>query len=485
MFEIVACETFCLEDTDTYLEATQALNTDVLSQDTIRFVESVPEGLIPALRRCYNKKVVSCKLLRQTNLHKSAGEGSTLLLEIEIPKNSKDELKYEPGDHIGVFPENSSEIVNGLLERLEGAESPDSPVELQVLKETQTHNGVVRSWSGHERLPRCSLRMLLTRFLDLTTPPSPAILQYLSSCCTEEIDKDKLESLASDSAAYEDWRHLKYPHLLEVLEQFPSCRPSAKMLCAQLSPLQARFYSVSSAPEPHPGQIHLTVAVVQYKTQNGEGPLHYGVCSNYLKRLTSGKEIAIFVRSAPSFHLPIDSGRPIVLIGPGTGVAPFRGFWHSLHHKYKTEGVAIPKLWLFFGCRQRALDLYREEKNLMLEEKIIDREFLALSRQPGLKKTYVQDLVLSVADDMRRILVHEHGHLYVCGDVTMAECVHQAVRTALTKQDSIPKETIDRFLLDMRDENRYHEDIFGITLRTAEVHNRSRATARIRLEKQN
>lgn len=78
-----------MEDTDTYLEATQALNTDVLSQDTIRFVESVPEGLIPALRRCYNKKVVSCKLLRQTNLHKSAGEGSTLLLEIEIPKNSK------------------------------------------------------------------------------------------------------------------------------------------------------------------------------------------------------------------------------------------------------------------------------------------------------------------------------------------------------------------------------------------------------------
>lgn len=75
-----------------------------------------------------------------------------------------------------------------------------------------------------------------------------------------------------------------------------------------------------------------------------------------------------------------------MLIGPGTGVAPFRGFWHSLHHKYKTEGVAIPKLWLFFGCRQRALDLYREEKNLMLEEKIIDREFLALSRQPGLKK---------------------------------------------------------------------------------------------------
>lgn len=69
----------------------------------------------------------------------------------------------------------------------------------QLLKETQTHNGVVRSWSGHERLPRCSLRLLLTRFLDLTTPPSPAILQYLSSCCTDDVDKDKLQSLASVS----------------------------------------------------------------------------------------------------------------------------------------------------------------------------------------------------------------------------------------------------------------------------------------------
>lgn len=76
----------------------------------------------------------------------------------------------------------------------------------------------------------------------------------------------------------------------------------------------------------------------------------------------------------------------MVLIGPGTGVAPFRGFWHTLHHKQKVEGIVVPKLWLFFGCRQRALDLYREEKDIMIDEKIIDREFLALSRQPGLKK---------------------------------------------------------------------------------------------------
>ncbi|CAG2056535.1 unnamed protein product, partial [Timema podura] len=123
----------------------------------------------------------------------------------------------------------------------------------------------------------------------------------------------------------------------------------------------------------------------------GEGPIHYGVCSNYLRNINENEDIHVFVRSASSFHLPNDMTRPIIMVGPGTGIAPFRAFWQ--HRKYQRDnllkaGQTIGKAWLFFGCRQRSLDLYRKEKQDMLEDKVLDKVFLALSREPTIPKTY-------------------------------------------------------------------------------------------------
>lgn len=133
-----------------------------------------------------------------------------------------------------------------------------------------------------------------------------------------------------------------------MLEEFPSCNPPASLLIAHLTPLQARFYSISSSPRKARNEINLTVAVVKYRTQDGEGTEHYGVCSNYLAGLEQDDVIYLSVRkyfklqfyfrksvsyfvlffgSASSFHLPQDSSKPIILIGPGTGIAPFRSFW--------------------------------------------------------------------------------------------------------------------------------------------------------------
>lgn len=99
-----------------------------------------------------------------------------------------------------------------------------------------------------------------------------------------------------ESSAYEDWRHWRLPHLLEVLEEFPSCKPPASLLIANLVPLQPRFYSISSCPTKCQDQIHLTVAVVKYRADDGEGAEHYGVCSNYLEGLEENENIFLFVR---------------------------------------------------------------------------------------------------------------------------------------------------------------------------------------------
>ncbi|KAE8744679.1 hypothetical protein FOCC_FOCC008682 [Frankliniella occidentalis] len=542
----VACETFCLDDDDSFLEATMAFKSESISPSSIRFVDAEPQEIDQGLSRCHNRRVRACMLRRRSNLHGSNASRATLQLELDAG-----DVEYQPGDHVGVFAINRTELVDGIIAHLQQPCDPD------------------KSWEPHPRLPRVSLRMLLARFLDLTTPPTPQLLQWLATQATDPEEQRGLTILATESGAYEDWRHWRFPHLLEVLEEFPSVRPPAALLCAQLTPLQPRFYSISSSPLVHRDQVHLTVAVVTYRTKGGEGPEHFGVCSTYLQHAPVEENVA------PNFHLPTDISRPIIMVGPGTGVAPFRGFWHhrkaqlsgkgrqscdrcdypvrrvfvvpmaifdptfstrswdggwriicsesarfqrtdhaeasrkrehiilvptgkqeyrvkpleertldlavpvskksfsveDLVQFYERSDAAVGSMWLFFGCRQRALDLYKDEKAAMLRDGVLDQ-------------TYVQDLVRRESGAVYRKLVLEGGHFFVCGDCTMAEHVYQTLKLIIQERGAMTDSQVERYMLKLRDENRYHEDIFGITLRTAEVHNRSRESARSRMASQ-
>ncbi|XP_033173190.1 nitric oxide synthase isoform X2 [Drosophila mauritiana] len=479
----LACETFCLDPEESLSDASLALQNDSLTVNTVRLVPSVNKGsLDSSLSKYHNKKVHCCKAKSQPhNLTRlSEGAKTTMLLEICAPG-----LEYEPGDHVGIFPANRTELVDGLLNRLVGVDNPDEVLQLQLLKEKQTSNGIFKSWEPHDKIPPDTLRNLLARFFDLTTPPSRQLLTLLAGFCEDTADKERLELLVNDSSAYEDWRHWRLPHLLDVLEEFPSCRPPAPLLLAQLTPLQPRFYSISSSPRRVSDEIHLTVAIVKYRCEDGQGDERYGVCSNYLSGLRADDELFMFVRSALGFHLPSDRSRPIILIGPGTGIAPFRSFWQEFQVLRDLDPTAkLPKMWLFFGCRNRDVDLYAEEKAELQKDQILDRVFLALSREQAIPKTYVQDLIEQEFDSLYQLIVQERGHIYVCGDVTMAEHVYQTIRKCIAGKEQKSEAEVETFLLTLRDESRYHEDIFGITLRTAEIHTKSRATARIRMASQ-
>lgn len=298
------------------------------------------------------------------------------------------QLDYEPGDHVGIFPANDARIVDGIMAKLTGiAEGVDEVLQLQVLKETHTTNGVAKSWEPHERMPCGTVRTILKRFMDLTTPPSRQLLTVLAGCCESPADVAGLQRLANETSAYEDWKHFRMPHLLEVLDEFPSCRPAAALLLVNLMPLQPRFYSISSSLRRTPDEIHLTVAVVKYQTEDNEGPMHYGVCSNYLERLQAGNKVFMFLRSANNFHLPADSTKPVMMIGPGTGIAPFRSFWQHWRQQLDDDANArLPRASLFFGCRTRALDLYAVEKEEMHKAGILDNVYLALSRDDSIPK---------------------------------------------------------------------------------------------------
>ncbi|CAB0019492.1 unnamed protein product, partial [Nesidiocoris tenuis] len=246
--------------------------------------KNVLNCLFSALSFCHNKKVHRCPLIGKRNLHGKGSARATLLLEIGINGS----IVYEPGDHVGVLPCNKKELVEGIIDHLECPIDPDKPVQLQILKATHTPDGIVKNWTPHDKYPRCSLRTLLARFLDITTPPTPNMLQFFSSCATDEEEQKRLNHLATDSAAYEDWRHWTFPNLLEVFEEFPSVKPLPDLLVAQLTPLQPRYYSISSSPALYSNQIHLTVAVVKYRTQeykmtsfNKQRLLHQSVAGRF------------------------------------------------------------------------------------------------------------------------------------------------------------------------------------------------------------
>ncbi|KAF6206870.1 hypothetical protein GE061_018106 [Apolygus lucorum] len=445
----LACDTFCLDD-ETFLEATSVLQSEAITAASVRFVESTPDDVDKALSHCHNKKVYKCPLIGKRNLHGKGSARATLLLEIGISGG----IEYEPGDHVGVLACNKKELVEGIISHLDCPTDPDKPVQLQNLKATHTPDGIVRNWTPHEKLPKCSLRTLLLRFLDITTPPTPNLLQFFSSCATDEAEQKRLNHLATDSAAYEDWRHWTFPNLLEVFEEFPSVKPLPALLVAQLTPLQPRYYSISSSPALYANQIHLTVAVVKYRTQGGNGPVHYGVASNYLYDLTIGEDLYLYVRSAPNFHLPKSEACPIIMVGPGTGIAPFRGFWqHRLAQRSLNGPGKFGKMALFFGCQQGILDLYREEKTSMVKEGVLSKVYLALSREPSIPKTYVQDLMKLEAKSIYVQLVNEGGHFFVCGDCTMAEHVFKTLRNIIQEQGSMEDPEVDSFMLKLRNKD--------------------------------
>ncbi|KAF7464703.1 Hypothetical predicted protein [Marmota monax] len=396
---------------------------------------------------------------------------------VRLHTNGNQELQYQPGDHLGVFPGNHEDLVNALIERLEDAPPVNQMVKVELLEERNTALGIISNWKDESRLPPCTIFQAFKYYLDITTPPTPLQLQQFASLATSEKEKQRLLVLSKGLQEYEEWKWGKNPTVVEVLEEFPSIQMPATLLLTQLSLLQPRYYSISSSPDMYPDEVHLTVAIVSYHTRDGEGPIHHGVCSSWLNRIQAGEVVPCFVRGAPSFHLPRNPQVPCILVGPGTGIAPFRSFWQQRQFDIQHKGMSPCPMVLVFGCRQSKIDhIYREE-TLQAKNKGVFRElYTAYSREPDKPKKYVQDVLQDqLAETVYRALKEQGGHIYVCGDVTMAADVLKAVQRIMAQQGKLSEEDAGVFISRLRDDNRYHEDIFGVTLRTYEVTNRLRS----------
>jgi len=263
----------------------------------------------------------------------------------------------------------------------------------------------------------------------------------------------QLKELLISSQQVELERYLHGRDLADLLEQYPSGLQTPDELVKMLPRLVPRLYSISSSPAAHPGQVHTTVSVVRYRTHDRD---RGGVCSTLLaERIEPGDRLPIYIQPNKKFRLPEDPAAPVIMVGPGTGVAPFRAF---LHQRRATG--ASGRNWLFFGERRSSTDfLYRDELECMRADGLLTQLDLAFSRDQE-HKIYVQDLMKQNGREVWRWL--EGGAvLYVCGDATrMAKDVDRMLHQIVEEHGGKQREAAESYVQILKDDRRYQRDVY-------------------------
>ena len=369
------------------------------------------------------QKLVAARLEAATPLNRGVSSKDTRQVVFDIAETG---LAYEPGDALGVQPMNCPDTVRAIIECL-GAKD-DSEV------------------AGPDGVKR-GLHDALMRACEIGRPADEAI-EVLASRAVNLAESQRLQALAEGypGAGPEN------ADLLELLRTFPSARPPLQELISALGALQPRLYSISSSPKANPGAVHLTVAAVRYKLRDRA---RKGVASTFLAdRATGSASVPVFVQKSHGFRLPKDDNAPVIMIGPGTGVAPFRAFLQE-----RRMLGAKGRNWLFFGDQHRVSDfLYEEEITGFQRDGLLTALDLAFSRDQA-ERIYVQQRMRERAKELWA-WIEEGAYIYICGSVTMGKDVGASLTAIIARQGGMGTGAAKAYLAKLTKEERYVLDVY-------------------------
>jgi sulfite reductase (NADPH) flavoprotein alpha-component len=360
------------------------------------------------------------RLLTNRKLNANGSQKETRHFEISL-EGSK--LDYEVGDALGVFPANCSELVADILRAL-------------------NFNGEESVKLSDGEFP---LRKAFVDKLDITKP-SPELLKFIAE------HNATLRELLAPERKDDLKKFLWGREIIDLLLATPDAKCSPAEFVALLKKLATRLYSIASSPKAHAGQVHLTVSIVRYESH---GRARKGLASTFLADRAAENPIPVFVQTSHGFRLPTNSDTPIIMVGPGTGVAPFRAFLHE-----RRAVGAKGKNWLFFGEQHVATDFYyRDELEKMFSDGHLTKLSTTFSRDQA-EKIYVQHRMLEYADELWSWL--ENGaHFYVCGDASrmakdVDDALHKIVETAGNKNADNAK----AYVAKLKTDKRYQRDVY-------------------------
>ncbi|WP_413381025.1 assimilatory sulfite reductase (NADPH) flavoprotein subunit [Alkalihalobacillus sp. 1P02AB] len=365
------------------------------------------------------------EVLENINLNGQGSNKETRHLEISLEGSG---LTYKPGDSLGIIPKNDPKLVDLLLGELQWSEDEIVTINKQG-----------------DVLP---LKEALISYFEMTVLTKPLLENLAKLSANEELhsllapeNKDKLKD------------YLNGRDLLDVVQDYGPFSGSIQDFVANLRKIPGRLYSIASSLEANPEEVHLTIGAVRYESF---GRKRNGVCSILCsERIEPGDTLPVYIQSNDNFKLPENPDTPIIMVGPGTGVAPFRAFMQE-----REEIGATGKSWLFFGDQHFVTDfLYQIEWQGWLKDETLTKMDVAFSRDKA-EKVYVQHRMLEHSKELFSWL-EEGAVVYICGDEkNMAHDVHETLISIIEKEGRLSKTAAQEYLANMQQQKRYQRDVY-------------------------
>lgn len=374
-------------------------------------------------------------------------------------------IEYHPGDSIGLMPENDKVLVDSIISHLDL-----DPNRWFIVRHKRTSESSPETRAlQHIKWP-CSVQSAFLHGVDLTSPPKKSLLRVMAEYCSDAREKENLLHLCSRAGRrqyIDDIIKRKYA-FCDLLFDNKSCKPPLDVLLDALPPLAPRMYSVSASPCESPNKIEVAFTVVEYESN---GKSRKGIATSWLENkaqsLLSSKSadnkfsVPIFLRKGGVFSPPARLDVPWIMIGPGTGVSPFRGFLQERRNSMKHTTGPVSECWLFFGCRNKMHDyIYGKELESFADQGILSSLQVAESRKDPMNKVYVQHLMIKHASHLRDLIATQGAYIFICGDgANMVHDVHEALIDILNTNED--RKSAEQMLVTMTKEGRYVKDVWS------------------------